>query len=156
LKRLNAAMLEFKNINFCMVKYFVAFCILFATFNSTIAIGQVQATDTVVVKKYTYYIGEKKISQKQILDLMQNCPEAYRLMKKSKNSNDINIILAAVAGYCIGWPVGQYIAGASPNWAIVSGTAVAAVVSIPFFIRAKKKSKKAVRVYNDYLIKLNK
>lgn len=139
-----------------MIKYFTALCILVATFNSHIAIGQVQSVDTVILKKHNYYIGDAKYSQKQMLDQMESCPEAYRLMKKAKNSNDINLVLAAIAGYCIGWPVGQYVAGGNPNWAIVGGTAVAGVTSIPFFIRAKKKSRKAVRVYNSYLIAANK
>lgn len=62
------------------------------------------------------------------------------------------MILGYAGGFMIGWPLGTAIGGGEPNWALAGIGAGLVVLSIPLSSSAKKKTIKAIELYNQGLV----
>ncbi len=92
-----------------------------------------------------------RLSQNDVLQLMESNKEAYALMKKSKANNTWALILGGIGGGLIGWPLGASIAGGDAQWELAAVGAGFVIGAIPLVSSAKKKAKKAVDLYNGGL-----
>lgn len=91
----------------------------------------------------------KKLSPKQMLNLMDVNPAAYKEMEAAKLNNDWATAFGFAGGFLIGWPLGTAIGGGEPNWTLAGIGAGLVVVSIPFSTAYKKHALKAVDMYNN-------
>lgn len=107
---------------------------------------------TIQIKKTafgtSYLQNEKKLTPKQLLDITQYNAEANEIMKKAKTNADVSMVLGAIGGFMIGWPLGTAIAGGDPNWTLAGVGAGFVVVSIPFSVKYSKQAKEAVSIHN--------
>src|SRR5687768_362999 len=68
-----------------------------------------QATDTIKLVgdfKTNYVYNGKKLSPKQLLNLMESNPEAHRYMKKAISGRTASTIVGSVGGFLAGWAIG--------------------------------------------------
>ena len=92
-----------------------------------------------------------RLSQADVLSLMESNKEAYTLMKKSKSANTWALVLGGIGGGLIGWPLGTAVAGGDAKWELAAVGAGFVIGAIPLASSAKKKAKKAVDLYNGGL-----
>lgn len=105
-----------------------------------------------------YYLGEQRITDDQYLELIKNCPDAWNYYEKGMKQRKTGRILLIIGGGCIvaGAIVGLIDGGDGVLGGAVAGaygTAVASLVSIPFFISGKNKKNDAYKIYNQYCVK---
>jgi len=93
----------------------------------------------------------KRLTQSQVLNLMESNKEAYTLMKKSKSANTWALILGGAGGALIGFPLGTAIAGGDAQWELAAVGAGLVIGAIPLASSAKKKAVQAVDLYNGGL-----
>ena len=112
------------------------------------------STDTIEIRKSlgtTFLQNGKKLTPKQLTEIMQSNPAALESMKKAKSNYGVSSVLGYAAGFLIGWPIGTAIAGGEPEWALAGVGAGIAVVSIPITSAYNRHAKEAVRLYNTGL-----
>ena len=81
-------------------------------------------------KKYMYQ-GKQIKTPGELKPIVANHPEAAAAASKSSTYRGFALVLGAVGGGLIGWPIGQAIGGAEdPNWALAAAGAGALAVAI--------------------------
>lgn len=111
-------------------------------------------SDTIEVRKKlgTVFMQHgKNLTPKQLLEIVDSNPEAYNEMKVAKTNMDVATVFGVVGGILIGYPVGYYLGGGDPPWAVAGVGAGLALISMPFSVAYTKHAKNAVRIYNDEL-----
>lgn len=99
-------------------------------------------------KKYMYQ-GKQIKTPAELKPIVANHPEAAAAASKSSTYRGFALVLGAVGGGLIGWPIGQAIGGAEdPNWALAAAGAGALAVAIWTGVSSDKQFKKAVDLYN--------
>jgi hypothetical protein len=132
------------------IKFYLSFfIILFCT--NVFALQK----DTMFISKNKFVLSGVEMNFKQALEVMQDVPEAYQLMKKARNNNAIASAFGFITGFSIGVPLGQALGGGEPEWGIAVIGGGALIVAIPFMIKTKKLSKFAVRKYNQEIVRRN-
>lgn len=109
-------------------------------------------SDSIEVKKRlgTVFIQNGRyLTPRQLLDITESNPEAYKEMKIAKTNYDVGTVFGFAGGFLVGWPVGTAIAGGKPNWTLAGIGAGLIVVSIPFSSAYTKHAKNAVNIYNN-------
>ncbi len=113
---------------------------------------------------YIYYLDGQRLTNKEFLELINNCPESRYYYEKGCKQRKTGRILLISAGGCVvtGAAIGA-IVGANGNefdFVLGVGTLIGAVIgiptslaSIPFFISGKHKKNNAYQVYNEYCAK---
>lgn len=110
---------------------------------------------------YIYYLDGQRLTNKEFMELINNCPESKYYFEKGCKQRKTGRILSiwvpvgtvvtgAVVGSCISIREGFYLDGAAIG-AVVGG--VSALASIPFFVKGKHKKENAYQVYNEYCAK---
>ncbi len=107
--------------------------------------------DTIEVKKSIFRQNGKRLAPKQLLEITKSNSEAYKEMGIAKINHDIGSLFALTGGFFIGLPIGTFLAGSDPNWALVGIGVGLACISIPFSTAYTKHAKNAVKLYNDGL-----
>lgn len=109
---------------------------------------------------YVYYLDGERLTNKEFMELINNCPESYYYYEKGCRQRKTGRILA------IWVPIGFVATGAVVGIivhleaSILAGTVIgasaggiSALVSIPFFVNGKHKKENAYQVYNEYCAK---
>jgi hypothetical protein len=93
----------------------------------------------------------KKLTPRQLLDITQANPEAYKEMKIAKSNYGVGNVFGFAGGLMVGWTLGTAMGGGQPNWTVAGVGAGLIGVSIPFSVAYTRHAKNAVRIYNDGL-----
>lgn len=110
---------------------------------------------------YVYYLDGQKLTNKEFMELINNCPESKDYYEKGCKQRKTGRILAiwvpagcVVTGMIAGAIYGstgygyEYIVNGVVYGAVVGG--FSALASIPFFATGKHKKENAYQVYNEY------
>ena len=115
-------------------------------------------SDTIEIRRSSGIVFRQNgqdISRKQFLKLIEKDDAAKSEMQIAKQNSDVGNLFSFAGGFCIGYPVGKYIAGGKPNWLSAGIGAGLIVISIPFSTAYFKHVKNAVGYYNDGLKRLS-
>jgi len=93
----------------------------------------------------------KVLKPRQLLELTEDNPEAFKSMLQAKKNYDAGMVFGAIGGFMVGWPCGTAIAGGDPEWALAGIGAGLIAISIPFSTAYVKHTKNAVSYYNNSL-----
>jgi hypothetical protein len=110
---------------------------------------------------YTFHQDSTDLLPKDVLQVMEVNKEAFQEFKKARANHAAAGIFSAIGGFAIGWPIGQAIAGKDdPLWGLAAGGAVLVVMGYSFDKTFKRRSIKAIDIYNGGLttssaVKLN-
>lgn len=115
---------------------------------------------------YIYYLDGQRLTNKEYMELINNCPESKYYYEKGCRQRKTGRILLITAGGCVvaGTAIGLIIGFNKPfdfpGFGMASGDeifaggagvgATVALASIPFFISGKHKKENAYQVYNEY------
>lgn len=102
-------------------------------------------------KKGVYKYNNTRLSPKQLMELTESNPVAYRQMKKAKSHYDLATIFGTIGGGVVGWAIGSSISGKDFNFGLLTVGGIFIACSIPFIIDYKNRSKIAVEHYNSRL-----
>jgi hypothetical protein len=133
---------------------FMSFMVLF--FSGFYTVSSQNQADTITMngkRVYPLKIGNEVLTPKRINEVLASNPEAYKEYLAAKYNSTPALILAGAGGFLIGWPLGQAIGGGEPQWALAGAGAVLVGLSIPLSSAAKKRSIKAVEIYNQGVLK---
>lgn len=100
-----------------------------------------------------YRQGERILSIHSVMAIVDRNDEASRMLKKAKTQQDIATIMSFAGGFAAGWPIGSFLGGGQPDWAIAVIGAGVLLVAIPLQIRANRKARRAIDIYNRSLQK---
>ncbi len=100
---------------------------------------------------YKFTQDGKNLKFTEIVDIVKNNEDAYKLAKSAKSNYTVAQILGGAGGFLIGWPIGAALGGGDPDWTIAGIGAGLVAISIPFNSGANKKMKKAIEHYNSSL-----
>jgi hypothetical protein len=141
--------------SFVTVASAVVVCAVFCLMTTGVALGQgsggkepIQVEKKFGGYKFTYQGTEiKKTSE--LRPIVQGFPEAVAAVDKSEAYNGGAMVLAAIGGALIGWPVGEAIGGKDdPKWVLAGAGAGAVTVGIVLGMQGVKHAKRAVDIYN--------
>jgi hypothetical protein len=107
--------------------------------------------DTILMVKNKYIIDGKVLRPNQMLELMKNYPDAYNSMKKAKSNYNGAMACAYIGGFCVGYPLGQALAGGDPAWVMAGIGAGLIILCIPLNNAYNTNAKAAVKLYNSQL-----
>ena len=74
-------------------------------------------------------------------------------MKRANSHLKMATVSTFVGAFLIGYPVGTAVADKDPNWKLAAIGAGFVAASIPLYVSFKKKSKRALRIYENELMK---
>lgn len=120
-------------------------------FFSHTAFSQSIRDEIEVGKGNQFYQHGKRLTQRQVLDITKSNAEAWQEMKRSQSNGTVGSIFDYAGGFLIGWPLGEAIAGQSPNWGMLAFGAGLAGISIPFQIASVKHARAGADLYNNSL-----
>ncbi len=83
-----------------------------------------------------------------LLAMRKNEPAANEFGGAISNYN-ATILFSAVGGFMIGWPIGQSIAGRTPQWGLAAGGAGLVAIGYSFERTFTRRAKKAIDLYNN-------
>ena len=107
-----------------------------------------QTQPELTLEKGVLKSGDRVISIKEAVTMMEGQPEAQSYMKKAKSSAGAMQSFAFVGGAMIGYPVGTAIGGGEAEWGLAGIGAGLVLIAIPFSSAVKKKSNLAIDLYN--------
>lgn len=131
--------------------------LILTTIIATIFNGTAQnlKSDSIEVQKsfggYQFFFNNKKLTTEKLLFTMKSNEQAYLEMKSSQKFNIAGIATGSVGGFILGLQIGNATKGNTPKWEMVALGSAISLLSIPLYIQAVKKSKKAVELYNSSL-----
>jgi hypothetical protein len=105
--------------------------------------------DTILLQRKSYVFRGQVLTPNDMLQLMKDNPSAYQLMKQAKNNNNAVLALSTIGGVFVGFPLGQALGGGKPDWALAAVGGGFWLLSIPFGVAYREKSKVAVQLYNN-------
>ncbi len=97
---------------------------------------------------YKFEYNGKLLTPKSMLTLMENDSVAYNLMWQAKSSYNLAMVIGAVGGALIGYPIGTAMGGGEPVWAMAGVGAGLVMLSIPISMAYNRKALGAVRIFN--------
>lgn len=116
------------------------------------AFSYAQAIDSEkVFGGYKFSQNGEKMSFRDLERTMEANESAHQLINYARSRNMLASVISFAGGGLIGWPIGSYLGGGDPNWALAGIGIGLVVVSIPISSSAGKKAKRAVDIYNDSL-----
>lgn len=118
---------------------------------SSCAYAQAQNGDIILEKRlgtYQFYQDDKKLSFRQVIELMKVHPESYDYIKTARRAYVWSSITGFIGGFLIGYPVGTAIGGGDPEWGMAGAGAGVVVVSIILDSKFKKNVTQALSMYN--------
>lgn len=109
------------------------------------------ANDSLVFQKGSFLQNGKPLSRIKVTGIVMNNSEAYKYLKSAFNDLGVANFFASFGGVLIGWPLGTAIAGGKPMWVLAIAGGGIALISLPIYSSFRKKSARAVSVYNQGL-----
>lgn len=97
---------------------------------------------------YKYTQNGQSLTIGDMVRIMEPNEEALPVMKQARSNKTFAGILGFAGGFCIGYPIGQAIAGNDPVWTLAGVGAGLIIIAIPISNSANKKAKRAVGLYN--------
>ena len=129
-------------------RIFIAIILLTIVFKSR----SQEVQDTISIFDDRYSMNGKALNQKHLSETLKTNPEAWIEIKKA-NSNSVGAaIFGYTGGFCIGYPIGQLLAGGEPAWGMAGAGVILALISIPFAHSAREHSANAIRIYNSGIV----
>jgi len=114
-----------------------------------------QQSDTISIKKslgnITFVKNGNTHNINDLKDLVATNSDAVKYATKSSSHNTLAFSFSFSGGFLIGWPLGTYLYGGDPEWALLGVGAGLLAVGIVFDHSAKKNARKAVEIYNSGL-----
>ena len=101
-----------------------------------------------VLGGYKFKQNGQVLSPRNMLDIFLGNEEAYATMKKAKRNYDPAMVLGAIGGVLIGWPIGTVIGGGDPNWTLAAVGGAIIIGSIPLINAYHKHAISATGLYN--------
>ena len=136
-----------RSILTCILAFFAG-CFM----NNAMASSLTQIRDTIVIKEkfggYQFYEEGRLMNMTRLKSTLSKDRQAFSEFKSARTANGIATVLVGAGGALIGWPIGAAIGGGDPQWAMLGAGVGLVGISIPFGIKANKKFKKAVDLYN--------
>ena len=125
---------------------------LILTLIFALAASTISSAQKIEMKKefgtYQFYQGEKKYKIYQLVELMKPNEQAYIQIKSAQSSYTLTSIIGFVGGCMVGWPLGTFLGGGTPNWEIAGIGTGLFIVSIPITKSYNRKLKLAIDTYN--------
>lgn len=110
-----------------------------------------QITENRVKNRTTYAYDGIILTENQLVNRMQDCPDAYKEMKRHSTNKIIGSVFAFTGGVLIGWPLGAAISGKEAQWGLAAIGVGVIALGIPFYIATPKRKKSAIELYNNQL-----
>jgi len=95
-----------------------------------------------------FYQHDKKLTMRELTNIMRPNPEAFNYLKESKTNNTVAFIAGFIGGALIGYELGSAVGGNEINWGVMGAGTGFIVIGIPFDIGGKRNTRKAVYLYN--------
>lgn len=134
----------------CILTFFAG-CV----FSSAMANSSIHISDTIEMRKKfggnQFYENGRVLNMTQLKSRLSQDRQAFSEFKSARTANGIATVLGFTGGALIGWPLGTAIGGGEPEWALLGAGVGLVGVSVPFIVKANKKFKKSVDVYNSNL-----
>jgi hypothetical protein len=102
-------------------------------------------------RKSAFYLENRVLKPKNMLELMKDNPAALEEMKKAKGNSDAASVFAFLGGGLIGWTLGGLIGPEPPTWGLAAAGAGLILVALPFSSTYVKRATKAKEIYNSSL-----
>lgn len=138
------------------MKNTIALLVLFISFLS-FSFAQ---TDS-IISSDSIYLGAKKgypltykgetVSMKQLGRIFAGNPAAKTEWDIAKENQVFGTVFSLAGSIMVGWTLGRAIGGGHPNWFVTGAGAVCFIVAIPLISAVKKRTLKAVDIYNEGL-----
>jgi len=136
-------------MNRLFILIFLIFELLLSTANYSFAQNQ---NDSILIENNRIYKqNDVALRPKQLLEITEINPEAYKEMKIAKSNSDFSMVLGFAGGFMIGWTLGTVLGGGEPMWILGGVGAGLLVLTIPLATGYKKHAKNAVDIYNSGL-----
>jgi hypothetical protein len=133
---------------------FLVFIILFIELSNSVH-SQTQA-DSIHVKTTafgtTFLRKNKLLTPIEMLDMMKDCPEAFKKMKAARRDKALTTLFGGAGGFLMGWPLGSIAYGGEFNVPMFATGAGLVVVAVPFSKSYIRSATQAVEIYNASLI----
>jgi hypothetical protein len=100
-------------------------------------------------RKSAFYLENRVLKPKNMLELMKDNPAALEEMKKAKANSDAASVFAFLGGGLIGWTLGGLIGPEPPTWGLAAAGAGLILVALPFSSSYVKRASKATEIYNN-------
>lgn len=110
-----------------------------------------QITENRVNNQTIYTYDGNMLTEKQLINKMQYCPDAYKEMKRYKTNKAVGSFFAFTGGALIGWPLGTALGGGEPEWGLAAIGVGVIALGIPFYIATPKRKKRAIEIYNNQI-----
>lgn len=102
-------------------------------------------------RKSAFYLENRVLKPRNMLELMKDNPAALEEMKKAKANSDAASVFAFLGGGLIGWTLGGLIGPEPPTWGLAAAGAGLILVALPLSSSYVKRASKATEIYNSSL-----
>lgn len=102
-------------------------------------------------RKSAFYLENRALKPRNMLELMKDNPAALEEMKKAKANSDAASVFAFLGGGLIGWTLGGLIGPEPPTWGLAAAGAGLILVALPFSSSYVKRASNATEIYNNSL-----
>ena len=125
--------------------------LVFLVFSSNLLRAQTDLDSITVIQSsggYQLNDGDRQLTKKELVSMLKTNDQAYRQFKSAQSTNAFGIVIGALGGGLVGWPIGTALAGGEPSWMMLGIGAGLIIVSIPISQSAIRKKIEAVETYN--------
>ncbi|TLX72638.1 hypothetical protein E9993_17530 [Labilibacter sediminis] len=135
-----------------MLRFKIIFVFLLTT-SMSVLYAQYQTDSIQITKKLgtVYTQNGQNLTPRQLLEITQSNPDAYKAMKLAKINYDTGLVFGFLGGGLIGFPIGSSLGGGDPNWTLAAVGAGLIAISIPLSSAYNMHAKTAVSIYNSGL-----
>lgn len=99
--------------------------------------------------KGRYYVGDRKLSEKELKNMLGSNPMSKKEYRAAKGSESTASFFASIGGFMIGWPIGTYLGGGEPNWAMAGAGLVILMPGLMADSSRKKHMRNAISIFNS-------
>jgi hypothetical protein len=121
----------------------------------TLSIFRLPAQDSLQVST-SFWTGTKfqingeRASKKAFLKTISSNKAAYDLASRGSSQQNSSVLLSAIGGGLIGWPIGAALGGnKDPGWILAGIGAGVIAIAVPIYKGGSKKIHRAVGIFNE-------
>lgn len=131
-------------------KYLLSLSLLFLTIFMNINAHSQNDSIHLVKKfyKYNYFQQGKKLSNNDVLDIVFDNPAAYDKFKSGSEAYTFANIFTVLGLALIATPIGVTLAGEDAYWPMAWAGSGFIAVSVPLYLKSRKKIPNAINIYN--------
>lgn len=135
-----------------MIKSLVLFIILFSV-SPLIAQSNIDKIKykKIIFGEYRYFQNNKRLSNKQLKNILRNNEEAYKQYRDAQSYNVLSNAFGFIGGFMIGNTIADIVFDKEPDWQIGIIGASVILISIPIYSTANKQERYAVDYYNQFV-----